>query len=247
MILNRSFSGPLFNSGFALVSDLLPDFIADQAKNDAPIAFLIEFDPIQVTGISEAVLCSATNGSFRISSDGVNYDAYSSLERNVNEGDYVQYRFRSPHSWNTTATETLSIGQLDVTFSVTTIAQPGQSLTRFVPSLMSVDIHELTLFGVRDNIATVTVSYEGAPLDLTQFDTLELRGFRNQTFSSDSVPTVLSGDANGLVVLDIGSELSVNESVDTSLIGFSAYYPYGVVLWHPNLTQAHVTINIVDA
>lgn len=241
MILLRDLSQP-YISGFDLVFDELPDAIANQSRTNAPLNWLYEFDSVQVTGIDTAVNCSVTAGEFRVSADGVTYDSYSSAARTVSNNGYVQFRLHSGGAWDDTRAESLTIGQLSVGFSISTAPTPSFELPRFVPSNMGVDRNEITIFKDRENIETVSVRHDGQPIDFTIFDYFMLYGISKEPITS--YQTDIQGDAEGRIFLDVSKFATNGGRQDTTLIGYSPYYPRGVVFWDAALDRASVTVEI---
>ena len=116
-----------------------------------------------------------------------------------------------------------------------------------IPRLLSTDVHEVTVFKTRGNRFKVVISQDGTPVDLSIFDSFELHGLRATAITSSEAGAIDWADGNGQIFLDVGSLATVSGSAATTLIGFSAEYPEGAILWHPNLAQSHVTVNLIDA
>jgi len=128
MILNRSFTGQIVNAGFQYVApalDLTPDTIQGQAIPNAQLTTDTEFDPVQITGIDAEITASITGGQFRVSVDGQNWGAYSSVDQPVNNNYWIQVQATSSETHSDPVTATLSAGGESTSFVVQTSGAIG--------------------------------------------------------------------------------------------------------------------------
>jgi hypothetical protein len=117
----------------------------------------------------------------------------------------------------------------------------------FIPSLLSTNTQEVTVFKGRGNRFRVELSHEGLAIDLSMFTRFELYGLTEQPIDSDASSALDWDDGNGVLNVDVGEVATASGSVKTTLVGYFSEYSEGVVLWHPSLAQAHVTVNLVNA
>lgn len=123
----------------------------------------------------------------------------------------------------------------------------------YIPRLLSTDVHEVTMFAGRGNRFKVTISHDDEAVDLSAFTRFELSGLTTELIDSSVSPSVFDiSDGSGVIYIDSGSItegdlITTSGTAKTILIGYTATETEGVVLWHPQLAQAHVTVNIIDA
>lgn len=247
MILNRSFASPIVNAGFSYVppsGDVIPDAITGQAVNNAAVSSLVEFSPVQITGIDSAVVASISGGEMRVSTDGVTYGAYSSVNQSVENNYFIQIRVDASANENETVTATLTAGTVSAQFTANTIIP---ITIDFIPSLLSTNVQEVTVFKGRGNRFRVQLSHDGEAIDLSMFTRFELYGLTEQPIDSDTSTALDWDDGNGLLNVDVGELVTASGSVGTTLIGYFSEYSEGVVLWHPSLAQSHITVNLINA
>lgn len=121
-------------------------------------------------------------------------------------------------------------------------------LNDFIPRLLATDVHEVTVFKGRGNRFRVALSHDGEPIDLSQFTRFELYGLTDTPIDSDTTAGAIDwDDGNGVINIDAGDDSTQTGSVKTTLIAYSNEYASGVVLWHRELAQSHVTVNLIDA
>ncbi len=249
MILNRSFAGPIVNAGFQFVptGDSTPDAIAGQAITGAALSSVIEFNPVQITGIDTQVMASIANGEMRVSTDGVSYGAYSVVDQPIDNSHFIQVRATSSAVNSTSVDATLTVGGVSATFTVTTIAITAPVVIDYMPAELSTDRQSIVLYRGRGNKFSVTISHEGIPIDLTVFTRFELYGLTVQPIDSDITAAAFDWDSSGEITLDIGSFITFIGTVKTTLIGYSIADPNGVVLWHKDMANSSLTINVINA
>jgi hypothetical protein len=123
----------------------------------------------------------------------------------------------------------------------------------YIPRLLSTDVKEVMLFAGRGNRFRVQISHDGSPVDLSLFTRFELYGLTTDTLDSNTDVGVFdTNDGNGVINIDPGlipvADLIVPSGpAKTTLIGYTAAEAEGVVLWQPQLSQARVTVNIINA
>ena len=123
----------------------------------------------------------------------------------------------------------------------------------YIPRLLSTDVKEVMLFAGRGNRFRVQISHDGSPVDLSVFTRFELYGLTTDTLNSNTDVGVFdTNDGNGVINIDPGlipvADLIVPSGpAKTTLIGYTAAEAEGVVLWQPQLSQARVTVNIINA
>lgn len=117
----------------------------------------------------------------------------------------------------------------------------------FIPRLLSVDVQEVTVFKGRGNRFRVELSHDGQPIDLSLFSRFELFGLTVEPIDSNTGSVIDVGGGEGVINIDAGEAATVSGSAKTTLIGYASEYLEGVVLWHPSLAQARVTVNLIDA
>ena len=126
------------------------------------------------------------------------------------------------------------------------VVSPGT--VDYFPSLLATNTHEVTVFKGRGNRFRVELFSDGEALDLSSFSRFELIGLTEQAIDSDNEPGVIDwDDGGGVINIDVGEIATASGSVKTTLIGYNAENTDGVVLWHPSLAQAHVTVNLINA
>lgn len=129
MILNRDFTSPT-STGFTL--DNVPDIIPNQTINDVDPEIHVEFDPVQVTGLTVAADFIITNGEIRVSTDGVTYGAYSTATQSISNSYWIQVRVLSSSELTGSVVATLASGLATATFTAVTthnISNGCESLT----------------------------------------------------------------------------------------------------------------------
>ncbi len=123
----------------------------------------------------------------------------------------------------------------------------------YIPRLLATDIQEVTLFAGRGNRFRVTISHDGIEVDLSAFTRFELHGLTTEKLDSVvSVGVFDTNDGGGVINIDPGSIdkadlVTQSGTAKTTLIGYTAAETEGVILWHPMLAQANVTVNIRSA
>lgn len=248
MILNRSFAGQVVNAGFSYVEpqgDSTPDAIAGQTLSNVQLTTLTEFAPVQITGIDTAITASITGGEMAVSTDGTTYGAFSSSNQSIENGYWIIVRATSSATNSTSTTATLSAGGISAAFVLRTVTP---ITIDYIPRLLSTDINEVSVFVGRGNRFNVTISHNGTSIDLSEFTRFELFGLTDSAIDSDSNISALDwSDGDGVINIDVGEITTKTGSVKTTLIAYSDQYPEGVVLWHPQLAQSHVTVNIFNA
>ena len=126
------------------------------------------------------------------------------------------------------------------------VVSPGTD--DYFPSLLATNTHEVTVFKGRGNRFRVELFSDGEALDLSRFSRFELIGLTEQAIDSDNEPGVIDwDDGGGVINIDVGEMATASGSVKTTLIGYNAENTDGVVLWHPSLAQAHITVNLINA
>jgi hypothetical protein len=206
---------------------------------------LTEFAPVQITGIDTTITASIINGEIAVSVDGITYGAFSTANQPIDNNYWIIVRSPSPDTYSTSITATLSAGGLSVAFVLATIALISSD---YIPRLLSTDVHEVSVFTNRGNRFAVTVSHNDLFIDLSEFTRFELFGLTDTAIDSDVDLSAIDWSAGGgLINIDVGEVTTMTGSVKTTLIAYSSQYPQGVVLWHPQLAQSHVTVNIFSA
>lgn len=247
MILNRSFSGPVVNAGFSYVApagDVIPDPISGETVNNAALSALVEFTPIQVTGIDADVVASISGGEMRVSTDGITYGAYSSANQTIANTYFIQVRLNASANQNETVIASLTVGTVSAQFVANTIVP---ITIDFIPSLLSTDLHEVTVFKGRGNRFRVQLSHDGTAMDLSMFSRFELYGITDSPIDSDDSAAIDWDDGQGVINIDAGEIATASGTANTTLIGYFSEYSEGVVLWHPTLAQSHITVNLISA
>ena len=118
----------------------------------------------------------------------------------------------------------------------------------YIPYLLSTNVKEVTVFKGRGNRFSVSLSHNGAVIDLSVFSRFELYGLTDSPIDSGVTAGVIDwDDGNGIINIDAGETATASNTAKTTLVGYSTSYPEGIVLWHPSLAQAHVTVNLISA
>ena len=137
-IFNRALSG----TEVSKLAGTLPDPFTFPSVTGAPRSSSVESNAIGVTGISHSTVMTISGGDeYRI-----NGDAWKSSPGTFNPGDPVKVRLTSSGSYSTMKTATLTIGGVEGTFSVTTLADTEKpvvttfNLHTAVSSAMSVAV-----------------------------------------------------------------------------------------------------------
>lgn len=94
------------------------------------------------------------------------------------------------------------------------------------------------------NYPVIKVKHNWQLLKLGQFDRFILNIGQDTIDTSTSPGSIVVGE-DGFLELRINELVSAVGEFNTELIGFSDKYIDGVVIWHPNLTYANVTIKCV--
>ena len=129
-----------------------------------------------------------------------------------------------------------------------TIAVTEEEPADYIPRLLGTSVKEVTVFKTRGNRFSVAISHNGSVIDLSVFTRFELYGLTDSAIDSDVAANVIDwNDGGGVINIDAGETATASGTAKTTLIGYSTAYPEGVVLWHPTLAQAHVTVNLINA
>lgn len=107
-------------------TDTTPSAFSFTAQTGAALSTATESNAITVTGINAAAAISISGGQYAVSTDnGGSFGAYTAGAGTVNLNDQVKVKLTSSNSYSTAATATLTIGGVNGTFSVTTLAAPA--------------------------------------------------------------------------------------------------------------------------
>ena len=117
---NRVFTGFVYAPSVQI--DNTPNQITGQTITGVALNAEREFDPVQITGIDVQVTASITNGSFRVSTDGVTYGAYSAATQPVEDGYWIQVKNTASGTAGANVDAVLSVGGVTATFRLTTLA-----------------------------------------------------------------------------------------------------------------------------
>jgi hypothetical protein len=138
---NRALSA----SEIATLYGLGPNAFTFSAATDVPLSTQVESNSITVSGITYPSTISITGGEYQINGGSWTVSAGA-----VNHGDTVKVHLTSSGSYFTTTTATLTIGGVNGTFSVTTLADSEKpvvtafTLHTAVSSSMSVSVDSFT-------------------------------------------------------------------------------------------------------
>jgi hypothetical protein len=104
------------------IADSTPNQFTFTDQTNVPLSTVVTSNTITVSGINTAAIISIVGGTY-----SVNGGAYRSASYIVNNGNTVIVQQTSSASYSTKTDATLNIGGVSDTFSVTTLASPGET------------------------------------------------------------------------------------------------------------------------
>lgn len=154
----------------------------------------------------------------------------------------------TPGIYKLTATATNLVGEVSQDIIVFVKANVVE-LPGFVPRWLECSPHKTTLFTGRGNWLHTQILYNGAGLDLTQFVRFKLSGLTEEPLDSLYGEYFRSDDEgnfyiNGELVPTDTLVKPVGQSYLT-LVGYTTSEPHGVVLIHPSMDAAFLTVEII--
>jgi len=146
-----------------LAQDITPDSLEFTAQNDAARGEIVESANVTIAGINDLVPVSIVGGEYALGASGT----YTSTEGEAMVGDVVRVRVTTSDSFSTPVTATLSVGETDGDFTVTTLARDitpepfsFPAVSDAAPGAM-IESASITVAGLNDtaNIAIVGGEY----------------------------------------------------------------------------------------
>ena len=114
----------------ATAGDSTPDTFNFSDSTDAALTTPVESDIVQVTGMDNGTAISIDGSyEYRVCANGTcsGAPAYTNSGGTIDAGEYVQLKLTSSASNSTATVATLTVGTLDVDWSVTTVGSGGGS------------------------------------------------------------------------------------------------------------------------
>ena len=143
----------------------------------------------------------------------------------------------------TTVAPGLILGPIEIT-----TASDAVDPIEYMSDQLSTDRQNIVIYKARGNRFGVIISHEGEALDLSLFTRFELYGLTESPINSDTSQTAFDWDnGSGEIVFDIGQLITASGPTKTTLIGYSASNPDGIVLWHKDMAASQLTINVINA
>lgn len=162
--------------------------------------------------------------------------------------DAVVVDTNTPGAYNKEATATNIVGS---TTAILTIYVNSSSLKTpvFIPRKLETNVQTVSLFPGLGNWIEVQLSYDGTPIDLTQFIQFKLSGLTTEPLDSLTDTEVIQVTTDGKFYIDVGSipveDLKkLSGVVKTTLVGHTVEDTEGVMLWHPSLDNSRVSVNV---
>jgi hypothetical protein len=101
--------------------DVTPSAFSFTDATDVALSTLTESDAITLAGIDAVVALTITGGEYQI-----NGGAWASIATTASVGDSIKVRGTSSGSYSTSVSVVLTIGGVSDTFTITTVAAPGE-------------------------------------------------------------------------------------------------------------------------
>jgi len=119
---------------------------------------------------------------------------------------------------------------------------------QYMPAELSTNRQNIVIYQGRGNRFSIAIAHKGIPIDLTAFIRFELIGLSATPIDSNTYSNAFDWDnGNGEIVFDIGALITVQGITNTTLIGYSTADPEGIVLWHEDMQNSSLSVNVINA
>ncbi len=191
--------------GSSSEEDVTPSEFSFTAQVDIELNTLVESNSITIAGIDGETSISITGGEYSIAGG-----SFTSTTGTVTNGQSIVARLTSADDYFTLTQATVTIGAVNDTFSVTTIAdtQAPTAVITFPPAISLTESESITVRGTAsDNVSGVTAVYVNGEIANT-----------TDGFANWSLPVILSSGENILTLSTLDAELNENNSATQASI-----------------------------